>query len=234
MKIYKIAFRNFLDILTNNLSRKISNYIRQMYLRTGIRSDNKNFGAFTDEIPKPQNITVNVDIMRMIESRTPPFAIKGGYKKLPNLHKIFLNTMIFSNFSDKYFDALDKVVVQKIKHELEHLRQNKTELTSNPTKYDVSKFRSSDPQIVFAERVKYISDAKERGARIRGMMMVAKKTNTPIETLIDKFIFEQLYNNDSKNERFIKDNNLNAQNIEDAIRNNYYAKTREIFRDYKF
>ena len=248
MRIYKIAFRNPLDMATNILSRKLLQAVikltdqgRLNQRGNWIIETNAKYKGFGDEI----KIVIHLNVVE--KYMIPPFSINAQYSSL-NLSPYALLTTntedishnkkleIWMNFSilfsKKFYNDLYGYIVNAIRHELEHMKQDEERMVrKHPKDYDANTLTTEKDLIKsFDERSKYLSSAFEQEPWIRGFMLQCKKEKVSLGDALIDFIHQTLFLNDTETEKRIKNVvGLKAEHIEQILYKLYMDRAKKIF-----
>jgi len=243
MKIFKIAFRNNLDIITNTLAKEISSKIRRFEEQGKITAAYLN-NYYTKENLKYDGIKTDllyiVKIEVVNEYMNPPYLIEAEYVRnerkfgdiaIEVIREItvsikFSPSFDYSSHNDFYMDA-----VNVIRHELQHYTDDLDKIIS--PKYSIEGLRSKDIKIRFESMAQYLIDQSELVPFIKGFMLQSKKRNVQINDNLIKFIHEQLFSNNKTEEKIIKKTvgETMAEHVERQIIDIYLLKIKEMFKD---
>jgi len=91
----------------------------------------------------------------------------------------------FSNeFSNLYFDKLNYVIYDAVKHELDHYRQYKQK--EKHERRDMSQFTSENQIDYFVNTKDHLLSEGEIVPYVRGLVFTSKKQKVPFDTVLDK------------------------------------------------
>lgn len=248
MLIYKIAFRNPLDLATNTLSKKILQAVMKWDKQGKLQHESKwqiettaKYKGFKDEL----KIMLYVDVVK--EYMVPPFNIHAQYSSINLTPYVLLTTdaedvshnkkldiwTTFSvSFSKKFYDMFYSYIVNAVRHELEHMKQDEERMVRKyPKDYDPQKLMTEkDLKKSFEERTKYLMSAFEQEPWVRGFMLQSKKEGLPISMMLTEFIHQTLFLNDEETENIIKkEMGLQAEHIEQILYKLYMDRAKKIF-----
>ena len=214
MKIYKIAFRNALDVITNTLAKEISSKVRRLEEQGKITKEYLN-GYSSKENLNYDGIKTNLAYIIKIEVidayMNPPYLIEAEYIRserkfgdivLEVIREItvsikFSPSFDYNSYNDFYMNA-----VNVIRHELQHYADDLNDILI--PQYSIEGLRSKDIKIKFESMVQYLIDQTEQIPFIKGFMLQSKKRNVPINDNITQFIHEQLFSSKKIEEEKLK------------------------------
>lgn len=188
--IEKIAFRNPLDILSNEIVKEISTRIRKNLNFDSWIKDDQDFPLLKElkiqyiefELKEDNNIfrsfVINGKMDRVLNSST-------GYGK------IFIEFRYNSQkFNKSSWDKMYKDLIEATRHELEHAfvienyegikRSDIRETPKNPWENAISVYN-------------YLTNLSEREAFVRGILLKAKKENLPAEDIFQEYFLELIF-----------------------------------------
>jgi len=245
MKIYKIAFRNALDTITNTLAKEISSKIRRLNAQGKITKEYLNGYSSTDNLNYDgikTNLLYTIKMEVIDTYINPPYLIEAKYVRremqLSNKITIFIreitvNIKFSPSFDHNIYNDFYMDAVNVIRHELQHYADDLNGLLK--PKYSQEGLRSKDIKIQFESMAQYLIDQSEQVPFIKGFMLQSKKRNVPINDNITQFIHEQLFSNNNKEEQLIKKTvgETMAEHVERQIVDIYLKRIKEIFPNAK-
>jgi hypothetical protein len=98
-----------------------------------------------------------------------------------------------NRFSDRYFDKLNYVVYDAVKHELDHYRQYKQK--EKHERSELPRFDPQKPIVGFIAAKNNILSEGEILPYIRGLVYTSKKQKVPFEIILDKSIDDIFFGN---------------------------------------
>lgn len=233
MKIYKISFRNSVNILAQNIARKLFEYMRDNNYSPKTYDLNDFPLKITNDIKNMGITSININVLSKksnepIDSKDNFFSIFGDASKIndnPIKSIIHINITIFYDiFNNKNSYQTNKLYtssVNTILHELTHCVDFNSQ---DPTYIQQNSTADIEDSINFAE--KYFTDKLENNSFVEGMLLEARKihnknNNDLIETVknlmenkIDLIILS-----DRKNLRTF---NVKKLNSNDNLKNHYF------------
>ncbi len=245
MKIYQIAFRNPLDVITNTLAKEISSKVRRLeeqgkitkeYLNGYSSTDNLNY----DGIKTNLFYTIKMEVIDTYIN--PPYLIEAEYvrreMKLSNKITIFIreitvNIKFSSSFDHNSYNDFYMDTVNVIRHELQHYADDLNGFLK--PKYSQEGLRSKDIKIQFESMAQYLIDQSEQVPFVKGFMLQSKKRNMPVSDSITQFVHAQLFSNNKKEEELIRRTvgETMAEHVEQQIVDIYLKRIKEIFPNAK-
>jgi len=187
MKIYKISFRNELDILAKNVAKYVFDQIvkssnhRQIIV---VSNPDKNIDLSICNLPKIVFEITDPASGKVTISGTFLLAFKNPYPYI----RVGIDTF---NFSKRDYEFLLQRLKYTTRHEIEHaLHYNKNHKIS--PSYNIP---TENPGLLGGINIsrQYLLDVSEMDAYIRDLMMEAKNKRVPIERLVDNLIRSKLY-----------------------------------------
>lgn len=249
-QLYKIAFRNPIDLATNKIANKILSIVMHLYKENRLFTQDHRDASIDikyEDFKDILKVTINLDILRASAQR--PFLIEAQYSSIqPSVfltifspftesfdRRMDINIKISQNFSNKFFNDFYKEAVMVIRHELQHMIQDQERMPLLYRRdYDIQKLEEPDPVKRFNEISKYLSSRFEQEPFIRGFMLFCKKEKLSVIETIKSFIHDTLFTKNPVIERTIKDKyGLQAEHIENLLTNLYIQRAKEIFPNIK-
>jgi hypothetical protein len=245
MKIYKIAFRNPLDTITNTLAKEISSKVRRLEERGKITKEYLNNYSSKENL-NYDGIKTNLAYIIKIEVidayMNPPYLIEAEYtiseRKFGNIvleaiREITISIKFSPSFDYNSYNDFYMNAVNVIRHELQHYADDLNGILS--PQYSIEGLRSKDIKIKFESMAQYLIDQTEQVPFIKGFMLQSKKRNVPINDNITQFIHEQLFSNNKREEQLIRKTvgETMAEHVERQIVDIYLKRIKEIFPNAK-
>lgn len=116
-----------------------------------------------------------------------------SYRSTDRKVEVFIE--LSHNISEASYNSIYMNLVEQIRHELQHMVDDDKNIpmTTKSRQINVNKLQSPDPSISFPEYSEYVLGQMEQTAYIRGLMLQAKKTKTPIEMLLRDLLHQNLF-----------------------------------------
>lgn len=189
-KLEKVAFRNPLDILSNELARRSS-------IKIWKDPNFKSFIVNDEEFPLLKKINIKI-----FEIRSSPnieydkvFTIDGLTGIIHGLKEDYLKTFINFVYNPKKFNKENWIemyneLVNAIRHELEHAFSN--------SKFEGMKgsVDTNTPQNTYDKAnyfYKYLTNISERESFVKGFLLEGKKRKVPAEDLFKEYLLESIF-----------------------------------------
>jgi hypothetical protein len=211
-EIYREAFRNTYDLLANDITRQIFEFIKAS-------KDNTHNEIEFDKLNPPCIVDIKIKYTNDedVKLNYIDFGITSRYhypEVNDGIGEIQINIFLSSNFSQKNFTKIYYVVYEVVRHEMEHYYKSKNKQYPNDD-YSTM-FDESDP-LIFSEQVKnYILNPIEIDSYARSIVYVAKKQKKSFFSVLENVILRIFFKNDENiKEEWCKNPSI-LKNVDDT------------------
>lgn len=184
--LYKIAFRNPLDLLTNKITPIVIEKLKET-----INTNKEKFTFYLSQEDINEflnfNIVSLVVFIKLTKSNKEEVTINAHFNA--SKRSIYLQINVFSENFIKKIEEISQTSSYKIRHELEHSIQKIVNID-----YDREKmFNANRLDAWILAWQKYLSNEEEINAHVREFMFKSKKERIPIEKLIKETLYDKLF-----------------------------------------
>lgn len=208
INLYKIAFRNKYDLISNNYCTQIFELVKNNFI-----------GSKSIQLKELED---NCFLILLIEKTIIEHLNHGNFGfsaytiKKPEYINIEINIRLNNKFSEKDYQKFYSSLYEIVRHEFEHVNKNLNDIYPDDS-YSY-KFNEDNLETLSDQVHKYITNPIEIDSYVRSIIYTAKKRHISYKEILKEVVSRAFFNNNAEIEENCINNKIIQSNISNTIK----------------